>query len=46
MHGQLSVVHLGKAEQILNELFQALGLAVGDVYVFFLHLRRQDYRAG
>ena len=46
MHSQLAVVHLGESEQILDEFLQALCLAVGNVYVFFLHLRRQDYLAG
>ena len=46
MHGDLAAVHLRKAEQILDELFQALGLCIGDVDVFLPHLLLHGHAPG
>ena len=40
IHGNFAAAHLGKAEQLLDQLFQTLRLCVGDVNIFLLDLRR------
>ena len=46
MHGNLPIVQLCESEQVLDQFFQAPCLAVCDLYVFVLHVRRYPGIAG